>query len=346
MKIDLATFLVAVYTIVDDVYRAQFAPHKPRRRGHRPELSDSEVLTLMVLAQWQPSRSERAFLRYVAAHWGEYFPRLLSPSAFNRRARDLCGVLCQLGPAVARQLVPALLAADYELLDGVAVPLMSRCRGARHRLFGVEAGIGRGGSDRDWYYGVQLLAVVNPAGLLTGFVLAPAPTEERWAADALLRWRNDPAAPMPTPAELAPALGPSHRRGGVRVGPTGPLGGRLAAGAPGPGLYLADAGFQGAAWARHWVEDYGAAVLTRVGLARALPPTQRRPAVRWLARGRQVIETINGLLTAVFGLRYPRARSRWGLLTRVAAKVAALDLAICINHLFHRPTFAIFNPLG
>src|SRR5919204_2366335 len=190
MELDLDTFLTAVYCVVDDLYRAEFLPAKPARPGAAPELSDSEVLALMALAQWQPARAERRFVAYAARHWRAYFPRLLSPSAFNRRARDLAGVLCALGPRVAARLSALAGAPAYEALDGGPVPLMGRRRGDRHRLFAAEAGIGRGGADQEWYYGVALLAAVGPHGAVTGFVLTPASTGERWGAEALLRWRG------------------------------------------------------------------------------------------------------------------------------------------------------------
>ena len=108
MELDLDTFLVTVYCTVDDLYREPFEPAKPARPGHKPAWSDSEVLTLMLLAQWHPRRSERAFGRYAVHHWRGYFPRLLSQSAFNWRARDLSGVLSQLGPALAAQVEQAV----------------------------------------------------------------------------------------------------------------------------------------------------------------------------------------------------------------------------------------------
>ena len=52
MAIDLDTFLVALYTIVDDLYQQHAAPVKPVRPGPPPTVSDSEVLTLAVCAQW------------------------------------------------------------------------------------------------------------------------------------------------------------------------------------------------------------------------------------------------------------------------------------------------------
>jgi hypothetical protein len=51
MDLDVDTLVTAVYCIVDDRYRAQFAPLKPARPGQRPVLSDSEILTLAILAQ-------------------------------------------------------------------------------------------------------------------------------------------------------------------------------------------------------------------------------------------------------------------------------------------------------
>jgi hypothetical protein len=345
MELDVTTFLTTVYCIVDDLYQEHFAPDKPRRPGKRPEMSDSEVLTVTILAQWQQDRSERAFLAYACRHWRSYFPRLLSQSAFNRRARDLCGVLSRLGPLVARQLTQTLTPTPaYTVLDTVPVPLMRRCRGGRHRLFADEADFGHGGSDDEVYYGVQLLAVVNAAGLITGFVVGPAATDERWLAEALLRWRTDPTAAPPTLAELAPVLGPSHRRGGQRRGPTGPIAPGLGVGEPDAVPYLGDLGFHGAAWQQHWQAAYGASVLTKAAYD-ALARPERRQARRWFCGLRQVIETVNGQLEGTFGLQFPRARTYWGLLTRLAAKVAAFNLSVAFKHHCDQPTLAAINPL-
>lgn len=343
MELDLPTFLVTVYSLVDDLYQVHLAPHKPVRRGAVPHLSDSAVLTLSVLAPWQQDRSERAFLRTATRQWRSYFPRLLSQRAFNRRARDLAGALCLLGPLVGRQLGLVLFGpAAYEVLDGVPVPRMRRCRGNRHRLFANEAAVGRGGSDRDFYYGVKLFLALHAHGLITGFVFGPANTEERWLADALLRWRREPEAPAPTAAALAPVLDtlPYHQR--PRHGPTGPLLPALAAGLPAPGPYLADCGLRGTSWVAHWRRDYGAAVLTKAAYAPRPHLADQVAARRWLCALRQRIENINQLLSDCFGLKFPRARSLGGLRARVGAKLAACNLALVVNGLFHRPPFRVF----
>jgi hypothetical protein len=102
MALDLDTFLTTVYVKVDEWYQVQYASQRPRRPGPRPRYSDSEVLTLALLAQSCPERSERACLRYAAAHWRAYFPQLPCQSTFNRRVRDLEGVLTALGPLIAQ----------------------------------------------------------------------------------------------------------------------------------------------------------------------------------------------------------------------------------------------------
>lgn len=150
-------------------------------------MADSEVITLDLVAQWQSGWGERRLVSYARVHGRGYFPRVLSQSAFNRRVRDLAQVIAPIGPLAARLASGLLREGDDEVLDGLPVPLMKRCRGIPHRLFGSEAGIGIGGSDRDWSYGVKLVAVATPSGIITGFVVAPANTEERWAVEALLR---------------------------------------------------------------------------------------------------------------------------------------------------------------
>jgi hypothetical protein len=338
------TFLVTVYCVIDDLYRRHAGPVRAHLPGRPGELSDSEVLTLTILAQWQPTGSERQFIAWAAKHWRAYFPRLLSQSAFNRRARHLYGVLARLSgwirTAVEDQVDDARV---YEIIDGVPVPLMRRCRGSRHRSFGVEADVGYGGSDRQLYYGVKVLAAVDAAGFVTGWVEGPASTEEHWLAEALFMWRQQPAAPPPSADALADVLGPTHHRGGQRQGPRGPMRGRHSAGAWFAGPTLGDLGFGGTTWRHHWHADWATAVLLKSDY---LAGPDRQRAVHWFNGLRHAIETTFSCLQSVFRLQFPRARTHWGLLTRLAAKISAYNLAIAINYLLGRPTYAIFNPLG
>jgi hypothetical protein len=329
MNSDLDTFLVRLYTIVDDLYNIYVAPHKPIRRGHVPELSDSEVVTLAILEQGYGT-SEQAFWQYVNQHLRTYFPRLIDRTCFNRRTHDLYGVMARLVPIVA-----AIMQTEsrYEVIDTVPVELMSRCRGDRYHLFNCEASIGHGGSDREWYYGCKLLLSVTEHGAVTGFAVAPAATEDRWVAEFFLCWRHDPTAEPWTPQDLPR----SHKKGGGRRGATGYIYGRTSAGPPSAVPYLADVGFSGAVWEEHWRLDYDSRVITKQG-------QDKHAAQVWcheICSRRQVIETVNAQLVDVLHLRLPRARSIWGLLTRLAAKVLACNIGRLINSDMGRPAFAL-----
>jgi hypothetical protein len=335
---DQDTLIVTAYVVVDDIWKERFAAAKGVRRGPKPEVSDSEVLTLALLGQWYKRPSERRFLRYAGRRWGSYFPRLPSQSSFNRRVRELGGALAALGPEVGRQVGELAGAAPaYEAVDATAVPLMRRCRGKRSRLFGEAASFGRGGADRDWYYGVKLLCAVDQSGVVSGFAACRADTEERWLAEAALRWRALPGAPQPTAVELAAVLGPAHRHGGARKGPQAPVWPEEGAGQKSTGLFYADLGYAGRAWRNHWREAYGAEVVTPEGLS---PEAARR-----LSSLRQSVERVFSILFRHFGLAFPGARTLRGLVARVSAKIAAFNTAVLFNLLHNRPAHAILDPL-
>ena len=339
---DVDTFLTTVYCLIDDLYREHAAPIRAHRAGRPGELSDSEVLTLAVLAQWQSSGSERQFIRWAVNHWRSYFPHLLSQSAFNRRVRNLYGVLARLSEWIRRAAEAQVgYTRVYEVIDGVPVPLMRRCRGHAHRLFGDEADFGVGGSDHEPYYGVKVMASVDALGFVTGWVEGPASTEEHWLAEALFGWRVQPDAPPPTADQLAPILGPSHKEGGARRGPNGPLRGRVSAGQPSAAPILADLGLRGVTWRRHWRDDLGAQVLLKSDYR---PGPHQHNAKRWFNGLRQIIESTFSRLET-FHLKFPRAHTYWGLLTRLAAKFSAYNIALAVNHLVGHPTYAFFNPL-
>ena len=329
MTLDLDAFLTALYTIVDDLYKRYYVCRKPVRPGRRPELSDSEVLTLTLCGQWFGT-SERAFVRHVSEHWTGYFPNMLTQSAFNRRSRDLCGVVIALSEAVAEEL--GAYGSAYQAIDSVPVPLARMCRGDRHRLFGDESSIGRGGSDRRFYYGCKLLLSVSRQGVITGFLIAPASTEDRWVAESFLCWRNNQMGRPRQAQDL-----PIRRNGNRYVGATGPIWPRYAVGRPISEPYLGDNGFFGSLWQKHWRQQYGARVLTPKNYI----GSESKAARRRHCSLKQVVETVNGQLEEVFGLQFPRARSKWGLLSRVAAKVAALNVGIWLNRLFGRPDLAL-----
>src|SRR3712207_9406953 len=129
---DLDSFLVSLYVLVDDWWKAAHPSSAPRKPGRPVLLSESEVLTLAILAQWPRFRSERDFWRFAWAHLRSYFPTLCSQSQFNRRVRALEPEMRALQRAFARGL--ARPSAVYRVLDTTLVAAMVRVRASRKEI--------------------------------------------------------------------------------------------------------------------------------------------------------------------------------------------------------------------
>jgi hypothetical protein len=103
-------------------------------------------------------------------------------------------------------------------------------------------------------------------------------------------------------------------------------------------LYLADKGFTAVEWERHWLEDYEARVA-----ATPKNNSRREHGLKRIAYGlaslgkRQIIEGVISQLKDFYGLERHRAKTLGGLLTRLAAKIAAYTLGQRINNSLGRP---------
>ena len=125
---DLDSFLVSLYVLTEDWWRSAHASD-PARMGRPSLISDPEVLTLAILAQWPRFRSERDFHRFAFAHLREYFPTLPSQSQFNRRARALEAEMKALSLHLAGTLAEP--SAVYHVLDTTLIPAVVRVRACR-----------------------------------------------------------------------------------------------------------------------------------------------------------------------------------------------------------------------
>ena len=181
--LDLDSFLVSLYVLVDDWWKAKHSSEPPRV-GRPALLADSEVLTLAILAQWPRWRSERDFWRFARAHLCSYFPTLCSQSQFNRRVRALEPELRNLQRGVSETLCGA--SAVYHVLDTTLIPAIVRVRASRKGLFCGQATFGRCASKTEWVYGFKVALSVSPEGVICAFGLAEAASDERPIGDFLI----------------------------------------------------------------------------------------------------------------------------------------------------------------
>ena len=332
-----SAFLTTVYVIVDDLYREMYGESVRRRRGRPAKLSDSEVITLSLLARWLPV-SERGFIRFAARYLRPFFPAL-AQSTFNERSRRLAPRTGRLAVEAGARLFELAGRSGAGAMDATCVPLMRRCRGGRAALFTrAQAWFGRGGSDREAFYGVKLALLVDEEWLITGFAACAGNVEERWLAESLLRMGSEPGAALPPAEEMEAVLGPSHKKGGRRKGAPGPVWGAVSGGHQ---TLLADRGYSGSAWLAHWEQDLSVRVVVPDNCQ------QHGVSARELKSKRQRVETVFRNLKHTFGLDRLRTRGIAGTQARVAAVIGAHNLSVLANKLFgnlHHP-LALNNPL-
>ena len=323
MERDLATFLVALYVIVDDFSQSHITPRLPACGGPPAQMSDAEGLCLGRAAQWRsgvPWNSARGLRRYGRTQLSPGCPPGLTPRAFTRRLRRLWGAFILRQDAVADQLAQG----DDDVMDGVPMPVAHGARSFTPGWLADIARLGQGGPDRSCY-GVRLLMGSPHQGVATGWALASGHVQERWVAE----WLCSPRAGVPGVHGPLDDTGPKPQgtppAEGMAAVPSG--------GAASKQPILSAGGVRGDDGLAHGAKAYGVQGCP-------LPKTAPRATRHWVRSVRQGVETTLAHVRESCGRTYPGAHSTWGLLMRVAAQVAASNLGRRINRLLGRPDFA------
>jgi DDE family transposase len=187
--VDLCT---AVYALVDDRYRLVVAPYD-RRPGPEGACSESEVITLSLVAELIGMDEESRFLAYVRRNHPALFPRLPSLSRYNRRRRRLVEATNRIRLALARDVLlhSSPEGRDLAIIDSLPVPVVgfAHARGA-HRWYG-EARYGRNAAKGQTFYGYKLHLLASASGLVLDFALVPANLTDGTLAEQLLIGQRD-----------------------------------------------------------------------------------------------------------------------------------------------------------
>jgi hypothetical protein len=330
---DLDTFLTTLYVIIDDWYKRELQEQMVRHAGAELQMSDSEVLTVAIASQWRVGvawQSERGAVRFMQRHGRGWFPKMLKHSQFNKRVRELWAVFVRL-----QQVLAALLGGEalYEVVDCTELPHCSLAQAASSKQHWLSGQLGRGGNNGGWFYGEQLLVSVTANGVVTGWLVGLAAIDDRWLLEAFLSTR---AGAMQL---MEPELTNKKYYRSRRIPTLDAFSPALTVGRDTALPYLADEGFNGQRWIEHWLDEYRADVI-------AAPPSNTHHAwsrndKKWLAHHRQIVETVFARLSEVFGLKRLNAHSKWGQVTRLAAKMTAYNIGILFNRWLGRPDGAL-----
>jgi len=294
--VDLCTY---VYVVTDEAYQRVVAPYDTRP-GPRSGFTDSELLTVSVVAELVGLDAETRCLAYLRRNHPGLFPLLPERSRYNRRRRQLAEPTNRIRGAVMERLWRVLEEDGQDLcaIDSVPVPAVGFHHARHdHRWYG-EAEYGRVASKKQTIYGFKLHLLASASGLILDFALVPANEADSTLAEQLLIDKMG----LTVLGDKGYIDGPLHQLLAARNGVT---------------------------------------VLTprRKNQKAQLPVALTRA----ISQARQIIETVNSQLVGQLALQRNRAKSVWGLATRVHAKLAAHTLGLYLNYLAGRPLLALMD---
>jgi hypothetical protein len=176
---DLDTFIVAVFCLIDQALREVLASTRLRQRGPQPTLHDSEVLTIEVVGAYLGLEQDKELFVYFRRHFCPFFPALgrVHRSSFVRQMANLCWVKERVWQWVLQHTThdPA-----FGILDSLPLPVAHFARAPRCVRFRGEADFGRHGHDT--HYGFRLHTLIAWPGVIARFEIVPASVSDSEAA--------------------------------------------------------------------------------------------------------------------------------------------------------------------
>ena len=170
-------FIIAVYCLVDGSLKKIVAGQNLRQRGFAPALSDSEMLTMEIVAEFQGIDTDKGAWEYFTRHWKPWFPKLGSRANFAKHAANLWHVKQELYKALGRQL--GSHADRLHLCDGFPMKVCQFKRAYFSEIFRGEASYGYCASKAETYYGFKGNVILNSEGVISGCTVTAANIDER-----------------------------------------------------------------------------------------------------------------------------------------------------------------------
>jgi len=188
MYIDTEILITAIYFIVDNWYLTEGYKYLTGKPGRKPEFTDSEMITFIILKEFLQFKAERKFLGFMHGNYLDMFPDMVDQGQFNRRSRALRLIVDKLRSHFADSF-GAQLASLY-VLDTEPVPVVGYKRPKEKSDFFGSAEYGYCKSKSLHYWGYKCVMLVTADGIPVAFELVPANTDERDAAEEVLPAAN------------------------------------------------------------------------------------------------------------------------------------------------------------
>lgn len=162
--------LTTLYCFVDDfwkIFRSEWEKHLidsgKSHRGPEPELSISEMMTIVILFHQSNYRTFKHFYAHIEQHYRSCFPTLISYCRFVHVMKGL------FVPLFACLLHHSGAITGIAFIDSTSIAVCHNKRIPRNKVFKRLAK--RGKTTAGWFYGFKLHLVINDRGEILAFQL-------------------------------------------------------------------------------------------------------------------------------------------------------------------------------
>jgi hypothetical protein len=173
-----------LFCSVDDFWKAfvqEWNKHlldssKPKR-GPDPELTESEMMTIVILFHQSGYRTFKHFYQYVSNNLKKEFPKLISYSRFVYLMKTI------FVPLFAYLLRLKGTVTGIAFIDSTSIAVCHNKRIPRNRVF--QALAKRGKTTSGWFYGFKLHLIINDRGEILAFQITPGNVSDVAMTDIL-----------------------------------------------------------------------------------------------------------------------------------------------------------------
>lgn len=177
-------FIILVYCLVCEHYRAGIAQYPVRRRGFSPALTDEEVITIELCGEYFGLSQDEDIFAYFRAHYQHFFPQLRERTGFVRQAANLWGVKMMIHQRLTQ--ISGQAGDCVQVIDTLPLPVCTYTRSRRDRCYKPEADYGYCAAKELHYYGFKLGLRISRAGMIIDFPLLPARPHDSQLLDDLI----------------------------------------------------------------------------------------------------------------------------------------------------------------
>jgi hypothetical protein len=178
--------LTTLFCHVDDfwkVFKTQWETHLiasgTTKRGPEPELSISEMMTIVIFFHQSNYRTFKHFYYFISEHYRSYFPKLISYDRFVYLKKTL------FVPLFAFLLYHRGEITGIAFIDSTSLAVCHNKRISRNKVFKGLAK--RGKTTSGWFYGFKLHLIINDKGEILAFQLTQGNIADVSAAETLAK---------------------------------------------------------------------------------------------------------------------------------------------------------------